>query len=198
MGEVVFFALETGGLRFEHPIIQIGAAATDQQFQVLDSFEVKIHFNPEACEPDALRLNCFDIEVWKDEAVTEKEAAEVFSRFLRSHATLQKTSKKGKGYKVARLGGHNVVNFHIPRLRAMFRRHDAFLPADAFCPLDTLQKASWFQFEHPNKCPFNDLRLDTLVNAFGIEVKGLEGQAPDAVLRAAQTAGLARILSGRE
>ena len=52
----------------------------------------------------------------------------------------------------------------------MFARHDAFLPADPFRPLDTLQLALW-HFSQCDAEPEN-YKLGTLCAFFGIDASG--------------------------
>lgn len=40
--EIVLFDFETGGVKPEHPSIQLSAIAVDEQWNELDSFERKI------------------------------------------------------------------------------------------------------------------------------------------------------------
>ena len=174
----VFADLETGGTRANHPDIQIGAVVIFR-WQEIATFERKIQFNPKDCSTEALALNHYDPETWESEAVPEEEALEAFCSFLREHASLTKFGKtSGKPYSVARIAGHNARTFEGPRLMAMAKRHDCFLPADGYRPLDTLQLALWHFVGRPDEPP--DYKLPTLASVFGIETPDKHSALADA------------------
>ena len=148
----VFFDLETGGLKSNSPIIQIGAIAVNK-LRVEEEFEVKLKFDMQYCDPKALEINNYTAEAWK-EAVSEAKALHLFSAMLRRHSCVDKVSKRNKAYRVARLAGHNIARFDCPIIRAAYERLDEFMPADLFRPLDTLHLAWWkFAEEPPDKQP---------------------------------------------
>ena len=61
---IVFFDLETGGLSGkEHPITQIGAVVVDRDLNEIESYERKIKFREENCDPVALEKNHYE-EIW--------------------------------------------------------------------------------------------------------------------------------------
>ena len=127
--------------------------------------------------------------VWSSEAVAERMAVRAFAAFLEQYRVLGRVSQKGNPYSVARLAGHNVARFDAPRLLRMFKRNGgAFLPADAFMPLDTMQLALW-RFAEVEKRPKN-LKLRTLCEFFGIETAG----AHDALADVRMTVQVARHL----
>src|SRR5580700_11396844 len=79
----VYFDLETGGVRPEHPIIQIAAVAIDNAtWQEVDAIEMKLCFDPSQADPEALRLNHYNTAVWHAEAVIPSQARLQFARFL--------------------------------------------------------------------------------------------------------------------
>ena len=47
----VYIDIETAGLEFWRPIIQIAAIAVDSELNELESIELKIHFRRVACRP---------------------------------------------------------------------------------------------------------------------------------------------------
>jgi len=174
---IVYFDLETGGLDPKHPDIQLAAVATEDMVEV-DFFEAKILFDEAAADPAALKINSYDAATWQKEAKPERAVVDAFSSFLRKHATVELISKRtGKPYKVARLAGHNVLSFDAPRLSAMFKRHDMFLAADSYRPLDTMQLALWSATALGTE-PEN-YKLSTLCHTFGIDTAGAHDALAD-------------------
>lgn len=163
----VFFDTETGGLEVQHPTIQVAALAVED-WNVVGEFEAKIQFSTEACEPEALNVNSYDAATWSAHAVTPSLALTSFCDFLRSHSRVEKISKAGRPYCVARLAGHNISTFDMPRLQADCKRLGLFLPAD-FHGLDTLELAKWY-FQFSNNRPA-DLKLATLAKWFGVSAE---------------------------
>lgn len=190
MNKLVFFDLETGGLDpFKHPIIQIAAIAVDEQtFDELDSFEVKIAFDKFAAEPEVLKRNSYDPEVWEKESIFDLHALIKLSQFLKLHATVPQTSKKtGREYKVARLAGHNADRFDGVFLKEFYHARNEFLPA-AFAVLCTVQLARWYflrKRESPENC-----ELGTLCKFFSIPLDN----AHDALADVRATVALAKTL----
>lgn len=178
---IVFFDLETGGLGPKHPDIQLAAVAANR-FEPVESFEAKIEFCEEDCEPGALRVNSYDAKTWEREAKPESVVVSEFRAFLRRHAVIDMVSQRGNSYRIARLCGHNAASFDAPRLQAMFRRHDAFLPA-SYKVLDTLQLALWIG-------DFDSHKLSDLCASCGIKTDG----AHDALADVRMTVKLAKHL----
>lgn len=182
---IVFFDLETGGVEPERPNIQLAAVAMSDRLDAeLGVFEAKIQFDEASASPEALRINSHDPVIWKEHAVGEMVAAGTFASFLREHATVELVSKAGKPYRIARLAGHNVASFDCPRLVAMFKRYDLFLPGTAYQPLDTYQRALWYFAEKlcchglPVRPPEN-MKLGTLAAHFGINADGAHDALAD-------------------
>ena len=124
----VFFDLETGGLTpGVHPIIQFAGVAVDEDFNVLEEFEIKLKFDVAKCSKEALDVNSFDPEVWDKMAVDPRAAQLQISAFLKRHATLRLVSKKGRPYTVAAIAGHNAATFDGPFLQAWYKSLAAFL-----------------------------------------------------------------------
>jgi DNA polymerase III epsilon subunit-like protein len=185
----VFFDLETGGLEDHHPDIVLAALAVDAQGQELSSFYRRILFSIDACEQEALRLNCYNAEAWVD-AKQEAQVVNEFSAWLRPHRVIeQKGARTGNTYLVARLAGHNAASFDGPRLRRMFARHDAFLPA-AMLVLDTLQLALWWH--HARGKTVENFKLGTLCAQFSIPLI----TPHDALADVRATAQLAMLFTG--
>lgn len=161
--EIVFVDLETGGVKPENPNIQLAAIAVNESWDELETFEAKIIFDESKCEPRALEINHYDLEVWAQTAKKEYIVQSDFDRFLNRHKTIEQISKaKQTKYMVARLAGHNAPGFDVPRLKAMYK--DQFLPAHPLC-LDTLQLALWFFRNRPEP---KNYQLPTLLEYFGI------------------------------
>ncbi len=167
--KVVFFDTETGGLKPEHPTIQLAAIAV-QDWLEKETFERKIAFDAGKADPEALAMNHYDATAWKA-APPERTVVEEFGAFLNRHRSIELVSKRtGQPYSVTRLGGHNVVGFDIERVAAMFKRHGQFFPVDLRTVLDTRYGAIWM-FEGANEQPKN-FRLTGIAEHFGIPTDG--------------------------
>ena len=164
---LVFFDLETAGLKTSATIIQIAAVAVDSQLRELEFFETKIRFEPGRTGAKAIDINSFEPTVWKRLAEKPKEAAYRFSVFLRRHATVDAVSKEGKAYQLAQLAAHNAA-FDGPMIQSWFRKQKLFLPASkrVFC---TMQRALWLFCELQSSTPPANYRLGTLCEYFGID-----------------------------
>ncbi len=166
----VFFDLETGGLDpARHPIVQIAAVVASDAGEELETFERKLIVDPARCEPEALEMNSYDADQWADRAIPPDQACRDFGEFLRRHAAVEKMSRRGKPYRVARLGGHNVVTFDRPFIDGLFGVFKEFLPADFFM-LDTLQLAVWWAASLPPDRRPENLKLATPCRHFGIDL----------------------------
>jgi DNA polymerase III epsilon subunit-like protein len=164
---IVFFDIETGGLDFSHPVIQMAAGAVGPDFTLRDVWEQKVLFDPDKCDPEALRINHYDPEKWKTEGVSEAEAIKAFAQFLNRFASVKLLSKRtGRPYYVTRVGGHNIASFDLDRVRKMAKTHNVFLPVHLSGVLDTLHLASW-HFLWRDPAPEN-LKLTTLAEFFRI------------------------------
>ena len=191
---IVFFDIETGGLRWwptigqlampgqpqeivqPHPVIQIGAVAFNEDTREdLGRFEIKIKFDLKDADQGALKINGYDPAVWAKDGVDNFNAASRFKAFLDEHATEKKVSKAGKDYWVAVLAGHNVSNFDLPFLRQWMQDRHQFFPA-TFFPKDTMILAAICRDELG--MPLADLKLATIAQALGIKP---EGTAHDAL-----------------
>lgn len=184
----VYFDLETGGVEAAHPDIQLAAIAVDEDSgRELATFETKIAFDERAADPIALELNHYEPEAWVD-AVHPQVAVHMFAQWLKPHQAIRVVSKKGHAYTVAKLVGHNAATFDGPRLQAMFKRCEKFLPADPRVR-DTLQRAMWF-FDETGKKPPQNFKLATLCEYFGVPVT----ESHEALADVRLTIGLARAL----
>lgn len=163
--KTVFYDTETGGLTPRHPTIQIAAIVVENGKEIA-TFDEKLRFVVADCESEALKLNSYDEKVWMKEAILPGQAMKKFCEWLGQYKDVEKLSKKGKRYNVARGAGHNVSGFDYPRLRALASEHDIFFPIDFHC-LDTLQASVW-HFHGKSEKP-EDLKLTTLAKHFGLK-----------------------------
>lgn len=185
-----YFDIESGGLEEHHPDIQLAAIAVGPNWEELEVFQAKIQFDESKADPEALKLNSYDPEVWKRDAQPIQEVVSAFGAFLNRHKSLEMVSRRtGAPYSVARLAGHNAATFDGPRLRRLFR--STFLPAHPI-PLCTLQRALWY-FHERNEKPEN-YKLEALCKYFGIPHEG----AHDALADVRATIGLAHALCSAE
>lgn len=167
----VYFDLETAGLSDHHPDIQLAAVAVDAEFKELASFEAKLLFDETKADREALELNHYDRGLWARDGVAPLVAVIRFSKFLEGYRDIQMISKRtGAPYGVARLAGHNADRFDGPRLQALFKKHERFLPADPRVRC-TCQLAMWFFDRQTAIKPPADFKLATLCNYFGIEIE---------------------------
>jgi DNA polymerase III epsilon subunit-like protein len=167
---IVFFDLETGGLDFRvHPIIQIAAIAVDERLQEIERFERKLKFDVNTADPEALRSNHYDADVWAKEAIDPALAATVFNGFLNRYADIRRCSKRTNNpYNVAQLAGHNASMFDLFFVQQWFKRYDRFLSA-SYRVLDTLQRAAWHFHERDNGP--ESLSLGSLAEYYGIKAE---------------------------
>jgi DNA polymerase III epsilon subunit-like protein len=189
---LVFFDIETAGLRPVDPTIQLAAIAVGPDWREIETYERKIAFDPRGADPKALELNHFDAAVWKRDAVPERQAVEEFGALLNRHRSVELVSKRtGRPYTVARLAGHNAASFDLDRVAAAFKRFDIFFAVDFRSVLDTRHGAVWFFETHPELPKPADYKLGTLAAYFGIEADG----AHDALVDVRLSAGIARAIS---
>lgn len=192
---IVFFDLETGGLTDEHPNIQIAAiaVATGDDWRELETFERKLTFDIAKADPEALKLNHYDADVWWREGVAEPVALADFKNFLRDHADMEMISKRtGEPYYVAQLAGYNALTFDGPRLKKAFTRWSIFLPAHPR-ELCVLQQAAWWFVANPAAGKPASMKLGDVCAAFGFSIEG----AHDALADIRATVKLARIIALR-
>lgn len=161
--KLVVFDLETDGLRDDCQIIQIAAIAMNGPNE-LATFERKLQFDESVAEASALEVNSYEPDTWRRTAIPEEVALRNFADFCRTYADVQKVSKGGKPYRVARLCGHNVARFDCDRLWRRMHSREIFFPADG-TPLDTYQLAAWFY--HLNPPSPRKLDLASLCDALG-------------------------------
>lgn len=188
----IFVDLETGGVEDRHPNVELAAIAV-RDWEEVDRFERRILFDEKECDPEALRLNGYAAERWKD-ARTEAHVAVEFNEFCTRHSTLRLISKRtGNPYMVARLAGFNLVRFDVPRLqRVMEVAGVRFWKACWWYPLDVYQRALWHFTELDLALP-DDFKLQTLATHLGVEPAG---RAHEALSDARTCARVARALCG--
>lgn len=176
---VVFCDVETGGTLPQHSTIQLAAVAMRGDVE-LSAFEQKIQFRVEDCDPEALKMNHYSAEAWKD-ALTVQVVATEFSRWLRPFSEVERVSKRGKAYKTARCAGYNWP-FDGPRIREQVYE-------GGFCPLeflarDVLQRVL-FYFDESGDPPPENFKLSTVAQYFGIATDGAHDALADARMAAA-------------
>jgi DNA polymerase III epsilon subunit-like protein len=175
---VTFLDCETAGLEPQHAIIQIAAVVVDvtDGWREIEEYERKIAFDTRKADPEALKLNHWTAEAWKD-APPERIVVEEFGALLKRHSTVTLVSRRtGRPYNVARVGGHNAGGFDLDRVQAMFKRHGAFFPVDFRTVLDTRYGAVWL-FEggaasDPHAAQPKNFKLTGLAEHFGIPTEG--------------------------
>lgn len=183
---LIIFDTETGGLLPRNPTIQIGAIAVDADWTEVAAFETKIQFNEADCDPEALKMNSYDPEVWKRDAISPFSAVTRFGDFLRDHADLRKVSPRtGNPYTVARLCGHNIAGFDLQRVSDEFRKLNAFFPADYGSAIDTLQLHRWLRHINAHLPGPDSGRLTDIASFYGIAVDGAHDALADCRLVAA-------------
>lgn len=160
----LYIDIETAGLEIGDPIIEVAAVAVETgTYRVIDTIDMKIEFEMKYITNfKALGVNKFSAEAWARYALPSKVAAEKLALFFSQYATIEKTSRKGKPYMVAKLAGHNANVFDTPRLRHWFTKHELFFPA-MMRTLCTEQKARWVFEDNPDLQPPKDYKLGTLI-----------------------------------
>src|SRR5262245_12475378 len=175
----IFFDTETGGVQPQHPTIQLGAVAIDSHYREVASFSQNIAFNEADADPEALAMNHYTREAWAD-AVAPGVAAARFAAWLRPYCWIERVSKAGNPYRVARLAGYNALTFDAPRLERMF--------GTQFCPWDrrvrdVMQWALWY-FDYQESHGFTrrpeNMKLSTVAACFDVPVDGAHGALADA------------------
>lgn len=185
---IVVFDFETGGVQPHHPNIQLAAVACADDWSEAAQFEQKIQFDVKDAEEEALRINSYQKHHWS-EAEPEAVVIKRFCEWLKPFRSVQKISRAGNPYTVARLCGHNAASFDFPRLKAASERAGEFLPAD-FMVIDTLQGSIW-DAQRSGNWP-ERFKLTDLCKHYGIPV----ADAHDALGDCRMTAALARKLLG--
>lgn len=178
---IIFFDLETGGLEMHHPITQLAAVAY-QDGAIIDQFEAKLRFDPAAANPEALKLNGYSESAWAA-AQDPGLVARQFAKWLEPHKSVFKlSSKTGKQYKVAQLGGYNAAAFDGPRIQKLFKDNGVFLPAD-YRILDVMQLVMWYFQAFNSQIPEN-LKLATVCQFFGIRLDNAHDALSDVLATA--------------
>jgi hypothetical protein len=166
---LVFIDLETVLVGEERKIIQIAAIAVGPDLVPIESFEVKLRIVDKVIPLSYLSR---EPTIWKRLGRQPNDAAQRLAVFLRRHATIDRTSRIGKTFRVARLVAHNA-EFDGPMLRDLFDSCGLFLPASSlvFC---TLQRAHWFFHENQAASPPPNYKLGTLCEYFDVPLSADE------------------------
>ncbi len=170
MSKLVFFDLETGGLDPKrHPIIQFAGICVED-WKIIEEVEIKLHFNIDACDTEALEMNTFNADAWREEAIEARPATTLVSQFFRRHADVPIPKKSGTGdWYACQLAGHNAQAFDRPFITELFSYHDEFC-VGSLLVWDTLQLAmTWSYLLPENERPKN-LKLGTLAEFLGVEM----------------------------
>ena len=176
--KTVYVDIETAGLEFWRPIIQIAAIAVDCELNELETIELKILFRQSHADPRSLAANKYLPDIWQREAVPSHAAAAQFAGFLRRHATHDMESRDGSHYCLAQLAGHNAERFDGPFLHSWYRRQRIFCPARHMV-LCTKQKALWLFNQDKSLTPPADFKFGTLCQYFGVRLR--DSDAHDAL-----------------
>lgn len=186
--KVVWIDIETGGLEPEYPIIEIAAVVTDAG-QEIDAKDWRLKFDPRECSPQALEIVGYSEARWAD-AVEPRVALHGLMGMCRVHASVTHKARSGRTHRIACVGGHNVMAFDVPRLRALIERHEmGWWPARWWYPLDTYQGAIWHCTRH--EIEVDNYQLQTLAEHFGLR---FEGDAHTALADARIAAQLGHLL----
>jgi len=166
----IFLDIETAGLEIGDPIIEVAAVAVETgTYRVIDTIDMKIEFEmKDISNFKSLGINKFSAEAWAKYALPSKIAAEKLARFFSQYATIEKTSRQGKPYTIAKLAGHNANVFDTPRLKHWFQQHELFFPA-MLRTLCTEQKARWIFEDNPDLQPPANYQLGTLIEHLSLD-----------------------------
>jgi DNA polymerase III epsilon subunit-like protein len=187
---IVLIDTETGGTSpGRHPLIQFAAIACTDDYEPIESIEVKLDFARALADPKALEMNSFSRESW-DAALQPRTAVVTIAAFLKRHATLEQiAASSGRAYYVARVMAHRA-DFDMDFLRALFddpgrqigepKPHGTrgeFLPAYPL-PLCTLHLAQW-TFRVLGEKPPRNWKLATIAEHFGLSTEGAHDAMAD-------------------
>jgi len=164
----------TGTQPWKHQIIQIAAYDVDTR----DEFHRKLFFDESNADVDALKINRYNVETWRNEAVTQEEGRESFLNFVRHHAPTEMTSKAGKPYMVAKACAYNARFDKDFIARWMW---DNVAKKRAFCPLHPL----WFDPLQICLALFPNLpdhKLSTVCKHLGIDGTGAHDAMTDVLM----------------
>jgi DNA polymerase-3 subunit epsilon len=166
-GFLLFTDVETSGLDPErHEITQVAAVVVDRAFKEHAWLEYKLPFDVKAADPESLKINGYDPEVWEKEAVHPTKFMGHLEGICRTFASVRMVAKKTRRpFFVAQMAGHNAERFDFEFLRALYKRLDRFLPI-AFRVLDTAQLATLYLHETG---AVEDTKLQTLAEHFGVD-----------------------------
>lgn len=179
---IIWVDLETGGVNSaEHQITQMAAIATGGPplFKEVEegTFERKASLVAGKWTREALEIQAFDPEVWKEEAVPMVQVLDDFDDWVGQFCHEAISKRTGKPYRVAHMAGHNVA-FDGRFLRAAAERNDRWIRLTNWTGgmYDTLHLAKWYFLLYENKEsipiePPADLKLGTLCEFFKIQVE---------------------------
>ncbi len=174
---LVFFDIETSGINHDYPhysyrkydVTQIAGAAFGHDGKIWGTFERKVRFDEETAQKEALEMTSYDPLVWAEQAITAPEAIFEWGQFLKRHTSIEKISKKGNPYRVARIAGHNIINFDLPFFNGWKKKYNenAWVPFD-YNVIDTRSMATVLQHEGLHN-PLS-LKLSDLAAYYNVEI----------------------------
>ena len=192
---MIVFDLETAGLEMSDPIIQIGAVHVAPDWEVLDTFEVKLKFKETEDMEKALAQNHYDRKTWKKEALAPVEALTMFNLFLKKDTTKHWISKTtGSHLQAAQLVAYNE-QFDTPRLFRHFD-HYGFSWVNAYPRSQcVLQLAEWFFRHHTYKGtkPMS-FSLEDVTKTMGVKLTKAHDALADAIATSKVAARIERKL----
>jgi len=157
-------------------------------------FEVKMILPPEGfarlkeLKKHAPEVVTYDVERWDAEGVSVAEGIHQFVVWLRKWQWFKMTSKKGKSYRCAVLGGYNT-DFDLRMLRGLNTRyHSEFLPVVPW-GMDVLQLARWAMV-FDDDTDLANYKLQTIAARYGID----PGEAHEAMSDVNTTIELIKLL----
>lgn len=169
---LVFFDIETGGTdQTKHPLTEIAAVAVNVlEEKIIDQYHSRILFKESSCEPEALKVQAYDKDLWHETAFHPKDVAEEFAEWLHLFRCFPRISKKnGSVFLTTPMAGHNASKFDGPFLHSWYKRLGLFCPAD-FLMVDTLQLVISHFVTRPQERP-DDYKLLSCCQKFGIDLK---------------------------
>jgi len=192
VNKIVFLDIETNKLDPQTAVpIQIAALATvSETLEVIDEFEIKVEFDLKTAEPQALRRNSYNKEVWEAEAVLPNAAAAALEDFFDRHATwARRTISSGRRKTWCEIAGHNITFYDGPILNRWLYALRGVGSVAAFWttgPLDTMHWAKAKEFERGLRFE-RGLSLGALCKYFDIKIEN-EHDALDDVMATVELA----------
>lgn len=122
-------------------IIQFAAATADSETLVLidgTAIDIKIKFDLEKADPESIKVNSYDPDIWAKQAIPQNEAAWKINAYFGGRKTWKRISRKGKFGTVCKLMGFNNASFDDVVLRRMLDANGIAWPAASLWPTGTI------------------------------------------------------------